>query len=152
MEEPKAAPPQMFPIDLDGAPKVLLAGREWSIPKLTPKQARHVVPAMMKIIGLVAKVKSAVTVGDDGQVSTDQQLMMAAMASIDGETFESVATCIFWSLKRGYPQLGQGEFDEMPVDLPEMLNALPVIMRQIGFIKPKPPGEKPAGEESAVGP
>ena len=150
MEEPKA-PAQMFPIDLDGAPKILLAGKEWAIPALAPKQARHVVPSMMKIIPLVGKVQAAVTIEPGGEIKADQKLMMSAMASIDEDAFEAVSTCIFWSLKRGYPQLGQGEFDEMPISLPEMLNALPVIMQQIGFIKPKAAGEKPAGEAPAVG-
>lgn len=140
--------PLMFPIDLEGAPKILVAGREWSIPKLAPKQARHVVPALMGMLPLVARVQAAATTGGDG-TQIDSGRIMDAMAGIDEETFRKLETAVFWALRRGYPQLGQGEFEEMPMDLFEMLNALPVIMRQTGFIKQRS-GSDPAGEVQAI--
>ena len=59
-------------------------------------------------------------------------------------------TAVFWALKKATPNMSQAEFDEFPVTLPEMLNALPVIMRQVGFLKAKPEGEQNPGEAPAV--
>lgn len=145
------APALMFPVDLDGAPKVTLAGREWSIPPLAILQASKVVPALMELLPLIGSIQAAIDVDADGAVTTkDAAAMMRAMASINEQTYATIAKAVFWSLKRGYPQLGQPEFDNMPVTLPELLNSLSVIMRQTGFIKPKAAGEAPAGEAQAV--
>lgn len=145
------APTLMFPIDLEAAPKVLLAGREWAIPQLAILQASKVVPALMDLLPLIGKIQSAIEVSADGTVTTkDEAAMLRAMASITEETYATIVKAVFWSLKRGYPQLGQPEFDNMPVTLPELLNSLSVIMRQTGFIKPKASGEVSTGEAPAV--
>lgn len=130
-------PAPMFPVDLDSAPKITLAGRQWAIPQLAIEQARHVVPALMSILPKMGRLVGAVE-------SKDEQQILLSASVIDEPTFDALANATYWSLKRGYPQLGRGEFDQMPISLIELIGTLPVLLKQVGFIVAKPDTAKDA--------
>lgn len=145
-------PEPMFLVDIEGAPKIVLGGREWAVPQLAIKQSRHVVPALMEILPLVTQLAGAVMPGADGRPQViDQAVLFRAMGTISEQTYEAASRAIFWALKRAHPGLAQAEFDDMPITMPELFAALPVVMRQTGFIKSKPAGDAALGEEEAVG-
>lgn len=82
-------------------PPVSIAGREWRIPLLAPRQNRVVLPVLME------------RTRDYGRL----------------------ADCVFAAMTRACPYLDRSEFDDWPVPLCELLDAIPVVARQTGFME-----------------
>lgn len=128
----------MFPVDIDGAPKVVLAGREWPVPKLAHAQNKIVVPAIAKLFPKL----SGTLLG--GGVDLN-----AVLAVLDEEAYQLLGRIVYAALTRGTPGLGQGEFDQMPVTLIELIAAFPIIVEATGFFAPAgTEGREPPGEPS----
>ena len=149
MAEPQPIRPEpMYPLDLDKAPKITLGGKPWAVPELAIGQAMHVVPALTAIMPVLGRMMTAVVTDESGKTSIDEKKIVAMIGMIDEATFASIADAVFWSLKRAKPGLGRGEFDQIPVKVTELFAALPVILKQVGFIEPAKEG---AGGAAAAG-
>lgn len=111
-----------------GAPVVTLAGREWFVPMLAMRQARIVVPGLMRLMPVLQSLQG----GD-----------VAAMARLDEETYDTILSVVHAALTRAYPALTREAFLDLPASTPELIAALAVVTRQTGFFKP---AEDPAGE------
>lgn len=140
-------PEPMFPVDIESAPKITLAGRQWPVPEMAIAQAKYALPAMMSVMPALSPLMGAIDDGPDAKV--DPTRLLGAMQGLTTEVYEAIATAVFWAVKRGTPGIGRGEFDEMPISLHELMAALPVVMKQVGFLKPAAPGDAPAGEAPA---
>lgn len=145
----------MYPVDVEGAPKIMLGGKPWPIPELAIGQAMHVVPALTAIMPVLGTMLSAVSFDAAGKPVVDEKKMMTMMGMIDEPTFAAMADAVYWSLKRATPGLGRGEFDQMPIKVTELFQALPIVLKQVGFIEPTKAsaggaqvGEEPAAQES----
>ena len=101
-----------------GCPIVTLAGREWFVPVLAMRQARVVVPAIMKLLPAIPRMKS----GD--------------VTALDAETFDLIITAVHGALTRAYPSLSRDEFLDLPASTNELAAAIGVVTRQTGFFKP----------------
>ena len=124
-------------IDCLGAPLVTLAGREWFVPVLAIRQARVVVPGLMRLM----PVLQAMQTGD-----------AAAMAQLSEANFDAIVGVVHAALTRAYPDLSREEFLDLPASTPELVAALTVVTRQTGFFKPgDAPGEL-MGEARATAP
>lgn len=135
-------PQQMFPVDVEDAPRVTLAGKEWPIPQLAIGQAKKVVPAIMSIGPALLRVAEAAE-------RNDQAAMVQAMASFDEAAFEKLADIVFNALRRAHPNMGRGEFENMPITVTELFMAIPVVFKQVGFLKVAKAGDTAAGEAQA---
>ncbi|HEY5046933.1 MAG TPA: hypothetical protein VII49_02805 [Rhizomicrobium sp.] len=83
-------------------PTIVVAGTQWPVPLLAPRQNRIVVPLL-----------------------------------IEGRTdYAALLEIVFAGLTRAHPQVSRGPFEEWPIPLYELQNALPVIARQTGLLKP----------------
>jgi hypothetical protein len=146
MSEGAKKPEPMFPVDVEGAPKVKLAGREWAIVQPAIGQAKFLVPAIMAIgptfLQIANAAQAAKSTGDTGA-------MMQSMAVLDEHTFGKITDIVYFAIKRAYPEIGRGEFDAMPITLFELIAAVPTVMQQVGFVKPVEPGNPTAGEVQA---
>jgi hypothetical protein len=143
----------MYPIDIEGAPKIILGGKPWAIPELAIGQAMYVVPALTSIMPILGRMLSAVTAGPDGKVAVDEKQMMALIGMIDAPTFAAMADAVYWALRRAVPGIARGEFDQIPIKVTELFAALPIILKQVGFIEAAKPaaGDVPtAGEVQAA--
>jgi hypothetical protein len=99
-------------------PVILLAGREWPVPLFAPRQNRIVLPGLLAL----------------GDAPADQ--------------YRTLCDIVFAALTRAHPQLRRWEFEDWPVATYEMLDALPVIARQTGFLERKPRTARRAKDES----
>ncbi|HEY2446250.1 MAG TPA: hypothetical protein VGI20_10985 [Rhizomicrobium sp.] len=108
---------------------IVLAGRDWPVPRLAPKQNRIVVPALLelipKILGARAESDAA---GDDGAPS---QIPLY----LDTAFYDRLTDMVFAALTRGTPELSRDEFDTLPIDTLELLLSVRVIARQAGLLK-----------------
>jgi hypothetical protein len=143
MSDVAVKPAPMFPIDLENAPKITLAGREWAIPTLAIAQNRIIVPAVMKTLGLMKQIASAVE-QKETNANWYQQL------EIGTEDFDRLCTITHAALTRGYPSMSRGEFDQMPISFAELVAAAPIIMNQTGSFQAANKDAKP-GEAQAAG-
>lgn len=116
------------PIFLDGqTPTVTLAGVQWPIPPLTPKQNRIVTPTILRLLPRLASVAM------DSSGNADP---LKVITSLDEELYNGLITAVFWSVKRAHPTITIDEFENMPITTEELVKALfPVIATQAGLIK-----------------
>ena len=120
-------------IDCSGAPVVTLAGREWFVPVLAMRQARVVVPALMRLMPVLRDMQS----GEP-----------AAMARLSSDDYDAIIAVVHAALTRAYPELSREAFLDLPASTPELVAALGVVTRQTGFFKPADAAEEALGENS----
>jgi hypothetical protein len=125
--------------EMTDVPKVRLAGRDWEIPLLAIKQLRVAIPAIFKIMPVFARVSVI-------QKEEDKDPFWFSKVALSTEDFDAIADATYAALTRATPGLARTEFDNLPISIEELLNALPVIVRQTGMIKPAPVEGAPAGE------
>ena len=82
---------------------IVIAGREWTVPLLAPKQNRVVVPALLRL------------------------------ATSGAEQYDLLLDTVFAALTRASPDIVRDEFEDWPVTTRELLAALPVVAKQTGF-------------------
>ena len=86
-------------------PAIPIAGRIWRIPPLAPRQNRIVLPALMSL-------------GERPE-----------------RRYDVLLDIVFAALTRADPALDRGDFEDWPVATFELLDALPAIARQTGFLR-----------------
>jgi len=112
-----------------GTPTIVLAGREWAVPRLAPRQNRIVVPALLELIPkIVAARQEAVRTGDAGSIAQLARYL-------DTASYDRLATIVFTALTRAAPDLGRAEFDDMPIDTLELVASVRIIAGQAGLLK-----------------
>ncbi len=107
-------------------PTVMLAGVAFEIPQLTPRQQRVVVPAIMRLTDIMTKREEFMK-----QMTTDQ--------------FDMLIDLVFVACTKAKPTLKKDDFLNMEITVRELLEAIPLIMKQTGIMK-----ETPAGEEQSA--
>ena len=86
-------------------PTITIAGREWRISLLTPRQNRVVLPGLMHL----------------GREPADQ--------------YERLLDIVFVALTRAHPAITREEFEDWPIATWELVESIPVIARQTGFLR-----------------
>jgi len=117
-------------IDCANAAVVTLAGREWFVPMLAMRQARIVVPALMRLMPVLQNLQDSATKG---------------VAQLSQADYDAILDVVHAALTRAYPRLTRDEFLDLPASTPELIAALAVVTRQTGFFKPVE-AEAPVGE------
>ncbi len=117
-------------IDCANAAVVTLAGREWFVPMLAMRQARIVVPALMRLMPVLQSLQSGVAEGAAQLSETD---------------YDAILDVVYAALTRAYPRLTRDAFLDLPASTPELIAALAVVTRQTGFFKPEE-AHTPSGE------
>jgi hypothetical protein len=98
----------------ESVPRVTLAGKQWPLPKLSIKQNAIVLPILMARFERVNET----------------------IRTQDG--ISELATALFTALQRGHKSLTRDEFDEMAIDVPELMAAVPVVAQQTGMYSKGP--------------
>jgi hypothetical protein len=160
----------------NNAPCIRLAGLDWPIPLLAPRQNRHVVPAVSKITKrmrdtaeqklaqLGEETKAAILQNaDPDEVSrrgtdavlreriwkiTDFSFEMAH--SLEPEFFDTVCNALYWALTRAHPQLTRQQFDDMPMGMLEMIDCIGIVAQQTGMMKRVEPSAAPLADPNAA--
>lgn len=144
------------PLFLDGTtPTVSLAGKDWPIPMLAPKQLRHVVPALMKVapkIMAILQGRSKLILDETTGVPTNPEAVMKLMQELDQPTFDGLCQAVYWALTRAHPKMTYFEFEDMPIRTEDLFKALDVISGATGMMtkkkEPVAPGLPPLPESS----
>jgi citrate synthase len=105
--------------EADATPVVTIAGREWPIPVLAPRQNRIVVPGLLEIVPRLVEAR--------------KQAHGEWHFKLDTVAYDRLTDVVYHALTRATPELTRPAFDDMPVDTTEMITALFVIARQAGL-------------------
>ena len=119
-----------YPADSDGAPCVTLGGQVWPVPLLAAKQNRIIDPLILSLLPIFKEWQA------------DKVL---AFSKIGAPQYEALQEIAFQAIRRACPVLTREQFLDLPVTLPELVTAFPVIARQTGIFERAGPGEGAAG-------
>ncbi len=117
--------------EIEDAPKVILGGKEWPVPLLAARQNRIIDPLILSLL----------------PVFTEWQHDRAgAVAKIRNESYDALQEITYQAITRATPTMTRGAFLDMPVTLPELIGAFPLIAQQTGVFARSTPGEAMAGK------
>lgn len=119
-----------YPIDTDSAPSVALGGQRWPVPTLAARQNRVIDPLILSLLPVFSAWQA------------DKTLSLSKLGAVQYEALLEIA---FQAIRRAHPELTREQFLDLPVTLPELVAAFPVIARQTGVFERASPGEDPAG-------
>lgn len=106
---------------------IKLAGKEWPIPLLAPRQQRVIVPALNKLFRGISR-----TTREDFELST--------------ELIDLLTDVIWVALTRAHPQMKRDELLDMDTNISEMVDAMYVVSDQTRLYKRKVKEPNAAGE------
>jgi len=110
-------------------PTLTLAGREWPLPKLAPRQNRIVVPALLELVPKILKARDeADKTGEKGSFATLARYL-------DTESYDTLAGLVFAALTRANPSLTREAFDDTAIGTFELVEAVVPIARAAGLIR-----------------
>jgi len=116
-----------------GAPVVNLGGQEFFVPALALRQARVVVPGLLRLMPRLNTIQARIGAGDP--------LGAALLEQGDIDLMIDVVHC---GLTRAYPDLSRECLLDLQAGLAELVAALAVVARQTGLFTPT--DTPPAGE------
>ena len=116
-------------MDSEDAPKIELGGKSWSVPILAARQNRIIDPLILSLL----------------PIFTEWQVDRAsALTKLTGSLYESLQEICYQAIRRAQPDVTRDQFLDLPVTLPELIAAFPVIAKQTGVFVRSTPGEAPA--------
>jgi hypothetical protein len=65
--------------------------------------------------------------------------------------YDNVAEAVFWALTRAHPQLTRSQFDDLPIGVLELIDAIGTIAGQTGMMKRGDPSAAPLAGPSEPG-
>lgn len=117
--------------DANGVAQVRLAGKAWRIPMLAARQNRIIDPLILGLLPVFAQWQ------DDKS---------GALAKLGNQQYEALLEIAYVALTRDTPELTREQFMDMPVTLPELIEAFSVIAQQTGVFQKTGEGEMTPGE------
>jgi hypothetical protein len=91
-------------------PVITLGGKDFPVPLLAPRQQRVVLPAIMRLRTMNA-------------------------SAITQEQYDDLCEISLAAAQRGTASMKRDDFLDMPIQINELLTALPIIARQTGLLK-----------------
>lgn len=120
-------------IDCTGAPIVVLGGRELFVPLLALRQARIVVPGLLKLMPRLNAIQTRIGVGDP-----------LAATLLDQDDVDLMIDVVHGGLTRAYPEFSRDDLLDFQAGFTDLVAALGIIARQTGLFVPT--DAAPAGE------
>jgi len=105
---------------------ILLAGQEWPVPTLAPRQNRIVVPGLLDVIPQIIRARDE---------APDASGLAQLARYLDTETYDRLAEIVHTALTRANPDLSRAAFDDLPIDTAELIGALNAIARAAGLYR-----------------
>jgi hypothetical protein len=115
-------------VEFEDAPKVHLGGREWPVPLLVVRQNRIIVPLILSLVPLMAAFRVS---------------RQAGLAKVGEKEYDAMSEICYQAIRRAQPEFSHDQFNDLPVQIWEMVQALEVIAEQSGLLKRDDPGEAP---------
>ncbi|HEX3747592.1 MAG TPA: hypothetical protein VHW09_26840 [Bryobacteraceae bacterium] len=112
--------------DFEDAPKVSLGGKDWPIPLMAARQNRVIDPLILNLLPLFAEL---------------QVNKAAGMAKLGTKEYDALQDIALHAIRRARPETTKDQFLDLPITLPELVAAFPIIAQQTGIFKRGEPGE-----------
>jgi len=111
---------------------ITLAGRDWSVPVLAPKQNRVAVPLLLDLLPELADGyrRARVDASDAGRGINRLELLRALAPHYD-----AMCTIAFTALTRANPELQRDSFDDLAIDTEDLIAAMVPIARAAGVLR-----------------
>lgn len=116
--------------DSNHTPTITLAGREWALPRLAPRQNRIVVPALLELVPKMLHAR------DEADAAGEKGGFPTLARYLDTDSYEALARLVFAALTRAQPELTREAFDDMAIDTFELLAAVVPVARAAGLLRP----------------
>jgi hypothetical protein len=123
-------------VDTDGAPNITVGGKDWPVPILAAKQNKIIDPLILSLIPLFAEW---------------QTNKAAALAKLGSKEYDALQEISFQAIRRAHPEFTREQFLDLPVTLPELISAFPIVARQTGVFERTAPGEAPGAQNPQTG-
>ena len=116
-------------LDDGQTPTIKWNGKDYPIPLLAPRQNRVVMPALLRLRGVMKQMEG-----------------LRSLQTFDGETmteaqFDDLTNVVFMGLKRAHPDIRKDAFDEVPCSMVDMIMAMVVVSQQAMGMKPGQKGD-----------
>lgn len=105
---------------------ITLAGQEWPVPTLAPRQNRVVVPGLLEVIPQIIRARSD---------APDASGLAQLARYLDTATYDRLAEIVYTALTRANPALSREAFDDLPIGTAELIGALNPIARAAGLYR-----------------
>ena len=115
------------------APVAALGGQEFFIPALSLRQARIVVPGLLKLLPRLNAIQTRIGAGDS-----------FAATQLEREDLDLMIEVVHAGLTRAYPDFTLEDLLDLEAGFAELAGALAIIAKQTGLFAPAeaaPPGE-----------
>jgi hypothetical protein len=112
-------------VDCARAPVVGLAGQEFFVPLLALRQARVVVPGLLKLMPRLNAIQTRIGAGDP-----------LAATLLDRDDVELMIDVVHCGLTRAYPDFARDDLLDLQAGFTELVAALGIIARQTGLFAP----------------
>ncbi|MGO8740071.1 hypothetical protein [Rhodoblastus sp.] len=109
-------------IDCSRAPVVALGGQEFFVPTLALRQARVVVPGLLKLMPRLNAIQARIAAGDP-----------LGATLLDKDDVELMIDVVHCGLTRAYPDLSRDDLLDLEAAFPELIAALGAIAKQTGL-------------------
>lgn len=120
-------------IDCARAPVVALGGQEFFVPALALRQARIVVPGLLKLMPRLNAIQTRLGAGD-----------VLGVTLLDQDDVELMIDVVHCGLTRAYPDFSRDDLLDLQAGFAELAAALAVMAKQTGLfsqVEAQPPGE-----------
>jgi hypothetical protein len=120
-------------IDCAKAPVAALGGQEFFIPLLSLRQARVVVPGLLKLLPRLNAIQARIGAGDS-----------LAAAQMEQDDFDLMIDVVHAGLSRAHPDFTRDDLLDLEAGFVDLAGALAIIARQTGLFTPvenSTPGE-----------
>jgi hypothetical protein len=115
-------------------PTILLAGRNLPVPILAPRQNRTVVPALLELIPKIIEARKCALVDPQDESKGINRLRLLTHL-VDTKTYDIMCDIVFTAVTRAEPDFNRAEFDDLPLDVEDLISAILVVARQAGVIR-----------------
>lgn len=127
---------------IESAPSIELGGRRFYIPPLGIRQNRIVISGLKKLLPLMqefekvardlrAKMDAAKAAGvPEAEAETESGFGLFANFPIDDDTFDALCAVVHAAITRAYPEFTRADFDDLPIGVDELIQAIPVCTGQ----------------------
>lgn len=109
-------------IDCAHAPVAALGGREFFIPALSLRQARVVVPGLLKLLPRLNAIQTRIGAGDP-----------LAAAQLEQDDFDVMIDIVHAGLSRAYPDFTRDDLLDLEAGFSDLAGALAIIAKQTGL-------------------
>lgn len=122
---------------MNEAKKITLAGEEYEIPVLAPKQNRIIVPLLDSCTPKILEARRGALIDPADETKGVIPYKWITGVYANG-AYDEMCAIVSTALTRIDPEMTRARFDEMPVDVFELISAITPISYQAGLLRTSP--------------